>query len=520
MAVIPATSSTFFSQAKPHQRKLVIIPLHSISSHQLLIKFKPFSTIIHSQTSPYFIPRPKSPNGLVNSTQITNTQHGVFDIVDNDDNPNEILNLFDEKPHKRPLKFAFWVLVWASVSLVLTAFVGDNNAQAVVSAATDSIRASSFGLKVANALRGSGWPDEAVVFALATLPVVELRGAIPVGYWLQLKPWLLTVLSVLGNMVPVPFIILYLKRFASFLARSNPSASRFLDLLFEKAREKAGPIEEFQWLGLMLFVAVPFPGTGAWTGAIIASILDMPFWSAFSANFFGVVLAGLLRKTLMSVVILSDENKEHLKVAEQGRVRGGITLRRRRNYKSTIVISSSSSSSINTASTTQHWNSDWKPDKSVSPSLSDIFWPSAGGFVAMAVLGKMDEMLAHKGLSMTVAPLAAVCAVLFATPSSPGARKYNMFVSQICCAMIGVLALAFIGPGWLARSTGLGASIAFMILTKSVHPPAAALPILFIDGAKFHHLNFWYALFPGAAGCILLCLIQQVVVYMKDNFKF
>lgn len=102
-------------------------------------------------------------------------------------------------------------------------------------------------------------------------------------------------------MVPVPFIILYLKRFASFLAGKNKAASRFLDLLFEKAKEKAGPVEEFQWLGLMLFVAVPFPGTGAWTGAIVASILDMPFWSAVSANFFGVVLAGLLVNLLVNL---------------------------------------------------------------------------------------------------------------------------------------------------------------------------------------------------------------------------
>lgn len=103
------------------------------------------------------------------------------------------------------------------------------------------------------------------------------------------------------NMVPVPFIILYLKRFASFLAGKNKAASRFLDLLFEKAKEKAGPVEEFQWLGLMLFVAVPFPGTGAWTGAIVASILDMPFWSAVSANFLGVVLAGLLVNLLVNL---------------------------------------------------------------------------------------------------------------------------------------------------------------------------------------------------------------------------
>lgn len=168
-------------------------------------------------------------------------------------------------------------------------------------AAADSIRASGFGVKVANALRSSGWPDEAVVFALATLPVIELRGAIPVGYWLQLKPSVLTVLSVLGNMVPVPFIVLYLKKLAIFLAGTNKSASKLLDLLFERAKDKAGPVKEFQWLGLMLFVAVPFPGTGAWTGAIIASVLDMPFWSAVSANFVGVVLAGLLVNLLVNL---------------------------------------------------------------------------------------------------------------------------------------------------------------------------------------------------------------------------
>ncbi|TKY69750.1 putative small multi-drug export [Spatholobus suberectus] len=156
-------------------------------------------------------------------------------------------------------------------------------------------------LNIANLLRKLGWSDGVVVFTLATLPVLELRGAIPVGYWMQLNPATLTLLSILGNMVPVPFIVLYLKRFASFLAARSSSASRFLDMLFENAKEKAGPVEEFQWLGLMLFVAVPFPGTGAWTGAFIASILDMPFWAAVSANFFGVVFAGLLVNLLVNL---------------------------------------------------------------------------------------------------------------------------------------------------------------------------------------------------------------------------
>ncbi|RLN17405.1 uncharacterized protein C2845_PM02G44680 [Panicum miliaceum] len=168
-------------------------------------------------------------------------------------------------------------------------------------AAEDSIKASGFGLRVAESLRRLGWPDDAVVFALATLPVIELRGAIPVGYWMRLHPVRLTVLSVLGNMVPVSFIILYLRKLATYLSQRSASATRLIDLLFERARRKAAPVEEFQWLGLMLFVAVPFPGTGAWTGAIIASVLGMPFWSGFSANFVGVILAGLLVNMLMNL---------------------------------------------------------------------------------------------------------------------------------------------------------------------------------------------------------------------------
>ncbi|KAJ8452362.1 hypothetical protein Cgig2_006167 [Carnegiea gigantea] len=168
-----------------------------------------------------------------------------------------------------------------------------------------------------------------------------------------------------------------------------------------------------------------------------------------------------------------------------------------------VVVASSSSGNV----AAPLWDT-WSPDKaSASPSLSDILWPSLGAFAAMAMLGKVDEMLAPRGISMTIAPLGAVCAVLFITPKSPAARKYNMFMAQIGCAAIGVLAFSLLGPGCLARSVALAASIAFMISTKSNHPPAASLPLLFIDGAKLHHLNFWYSLFPGAAGCIILSLI-------------
>ncbi|XP_058074990.1 uncharacterized protein LOC131223569 [Magnolia sinica] len=187
--------------------------------------------------------------------------------------------------------------------------------------------------------------------------------------------------------------------------------------------------------------------------------------------------------------------------------------------KKRIVGNRSVRASSSSSSSASPWHDWWKPE-TPAPCLSDVLWPSAGAFAAMAIMGRVDQMLAPKGLSMTIAPFGAVSAVLFAAPTSPGARKYNMFVAQIGCAFIGVLAFFIFGPGWLSRSTALAASIAFMIYTRSTHPPAASLPLLFIDGAKLHHLHLWYALFPGATGCILLCLIQEIVAYMKENYKF
>lgn len=104
----------------------------------------------------------------------------------------QIQKQLQRTPTREFLLWAFFCVSTLFFYLVLTCGV------AAAAAAADSIRASSFGLKVASSLQGSGWPDEAVIFALATLPVIELRGAIPVGYWMRLDPLRLTVLSVLG----------------------------------------------------------------------------------------------------------------------------------------------------------------------------------------------------------------------------------------------------------------------------------------------------------------------------------
>ncbi|KAL2652152.1 hypothetical protein R1flu_020280 [Riccia fluitans] len=166
--------------------------------------------------------------------------------------------------------------------------------KAALAVSENSIAASGLGIKVATFLRGSGWPDELIVFTVAMLPVLELRGAIPISYWLHLDPIKGYALAVLGNMAPVPFVVLYLEKLSGLLAERSSSARSFLTWLFERTRMKGGVIEEFEWLGLMLFVAVPFPGTGAWTGAFLAALLGMPFWEALTANFCGVLLAGLL----------------------------------------------------------------------------------------------------------------------------------------------------------------------------------------------------------------------------------
>lgn len=200
------------------------------------------------------------------------------------------------------LGFFQWRIMRVSVVILVTVVVSAAVLCGSAFASTEaSIKASGFGLKIAGFMRKSGWPDEVVVFVLATLPVLELRGAIPVGYWMQLSPCKTSILSVLGNMVPVPFILLYLKQLTIFLEKRSSVASNLLQNIYKVTRKKAGPIEEFQWLGLMLFVAVPFPGTGAWSGAIAATILDMPFWDAVSANFFGVVFAGLLVNLLVNL---------------------------------------------------------------------------------------------------------------------------------------------------------------------------------------------------------------------------
>ena len=146
--------------------------------------------------------------------------------------------------------------------------------------------------RMARYLQDRQWPDSLVVAVIATLPVIELRGAIPVGINALGMPWWEALpAAVAGNMVPVP-LILWLLGPLSRLARRTRPGRRFFDWLFARAARKTAGLERYETLGLAVFVAIPLPATGAWTGAIAAFLLGIGLRHALWSILLGVVAAG------------------------------------------------------------------------------------------------------------------------------------------------------------------------------------------------------------------------------------
>lgn len=130
--------------------------------------------------------------------------------------------------------------------------------------------------------------------AFSMVPVVELRGGIPFGMLLGLSPWKAYFACVLGNMVPVPLIIVYIRQIFLWMRRRFPRLGRVADKLEQKAHLKGRTVLRYRYLGLFIFVAIPLPGTGGWTGALVAAFLNMRLRSAVPSIFFGLMAAGLL----------------------------------------------------------------------------------------------------------------------------------------------------------------------------------------------------------------------------------
>ena len=144
------------------------------------------------------------------------------------------------------------------------------------------------------------WLTETMVgeFTLTMLfsmiPVVELRGGIPFGVTLGLPVWAAFIAAVIGNLIPVPFIIVYIRRIFQWMRRRMPRLNNLVDKLERKAHLKGQRVTKYKYLGLAIFVAIPLPGTGAWTGSLAAAFLDMPLRKALPSVIAGVLTAGML----------------------------------------------------------------------------------------------------------------------------------------------------------------------------------------------------------------------------------
>ena len=127
---------------------------------------------------------------------------------------------------------------------------------------------------------------------VSMVPVIELRGGIPFGVAQGLGLWPAFLASVIGNMIPVPFIVVYIRRIFQWMRRHMPKLDRLVDKLEKKAHLKGKTVTKYKYLGLCILVAIPLPGTGAWTGALVAAFLDMPLRKAIPTIFIGVLIAG------------------------------------------------------------------------------------------------------------------------------------------------------------------------------------------------------------------------------------
>ena len=162
----------------------------------------------------------------------------------------------------------------------------------------EEVSHTSRGEKIANWLQEKGLPPAAAVAAISTLPIVELRGAVPVGIVALNMPWWeVFLIAVAGNMIPIPFILLLFGPL-SRACMGFSAGRKFFEWLFARTRKKSASIEKYEALGLTIFVAIPLPMTGAWTGAMAAFVMGIPFWKSMLYIPLGVLIAGVIMTAL------------------------------------------------------------------------------------------------------------------------------------------------------------------------------------------------------------------------------
>lgn len=130
--------------------------------------------------------------------------------------------------------------------------------------------------------------------AIAMVPIIELRGAIPIGIATGLSYGPTIIAAILGNLIPVPFIILFIRKIFKWMRGKSQWLNNLVTHFEEKAESKKDTVLKYEFWGLVILVAIPLPGTGAWTGALVAAMMDMQLKRAMPAITIGVLLAAII----------------------------------------------------------------------------------------------------------------------------------------------------------------------------------------------------------------------------------
>ncbi len=152
-------------------------------------------------------------------------------------------------------------------------------------------KSESFAEKVAGKL--SGLPDELVCFVISMVPIIELRGGLIVAAIKDIPLFKAVAICITGNLVPIPFILLLITPIFNWL-KTTKLFKPLVEKLEKKSLGKSEKIKKYEFLGLVLFVGIPLPGTGAWTGSLIASLLNIKIKKAFPAICLGLLLATVI----------------------------------------------------------------------------------------------------------------------------------------------------------------------------------------------------------------------------------
>lgn len=133
---------------------------------------------------------------------------------------------------------------------------------------------------------------------MAMVPVIELRGAIPFGVAAGISVKQALVCAIIGNLLPIPFILLFLRRVFVWMRKISTGFENLVEKLELRAKRKKGIVDKYEIIGLIILVAIPLPGTGAWTGALVATVLDIRMRRALPAITVGVIIAGIVVSVL------------------------------------------------------------------------------------------------------------------------------------------------------------------------------------------------------------------------------